>query len=87
MKKLIILTALTTALFADCNISGTTAFKEANKALEYQKNQMMPEACFSNKVALSLAIDAKLSCKDLEMIQIITKLENHTLSFNKRYCK
>lgn len=33
MKKLILIVALTSALFADCNISGTTAFKEAKKAL------------------------------------------------------
>lgn len=93
MKKLLIITALTTALFANeytCDAYVQSAALSSKKAREYHYMQMMPESCYENRKALSMALSAKGECG----IFGITKYDNNLnglieqLNINYgRFCK
>lgn len=87
MKKLIIITALTTALFADCISSSELAQKEVKKTIEYINNGLIYEACFSSKMAVIFSIDTKVECDDKELNKEIDKVINNLKIYQGRNCK
>ena len=89
MKKLLILTALTTALFADtCTIYVNLMNKESQKGIQYANNGLIDMACFQVDSAIIFAINAKVECENnQEIVKSIDKLINSMKGFKKVKCK
>lgn len=89
MKKLILLTALTTALFADyCTSYVNLMNKESEKGIEYFKSGLYDMACFQVDTAMVYAINAKVECSNNnEIVKSIDSLINSMKGFKKVQCK
>lgn len=89
MKKLVLITALTTALFADyCTSYVNLMNKESEKGIQYFKSGLYDMACFQVNTAMVYAINAKVECSNNdEIIKSIDKLIDSIKGFKERQCK
>ena len=89
MKKLILLTALTTALFADnCVNYMNLSSKESQKVIEYFNNGMYDMACYQIDTVMIYAVNAKVECSYYEnSVKSIDKLIESIKGFKKEKCK
>lgn len=89
MKKLILLAALTTALFADyCDSYISLMNKESEKGIQYFKSGLYDMACFQVDTAMVYAINAKVECENKkETVKSIDGLINSMKQFKKVQCK
>lgn len=89
MKKLILLTALTTALFADyCDSYVSLMNKESEKGIQYFKSGLYDMSCFQVNTAMVYAINAKVECENKkETVKSIDGLINSMKQFKKVQCK
>lgn len=89
MKKLLILTALTTALFADyCDSYVSLMNKESEKGIQYFKSGLYDMACFQIDTVMIYAVNAKVECSYYEnSVKSIDKLIESIKGFKKEKCK
>ena len=89
MKKLILLAALTTALFADyCDSAVDLMNKESKKGIQYFKSGLYDMACFQVNTAIVYAINAKVECDNKkETVNSIDELIDSMKHFKKVQCK
>ena len=89
MKKLLIITALTTALFADyCDRYVNLMNKESQKGIQYFKSGLYDMACFQVNTAMVYAINAKVECENKkETVKSIDGLIDSMKHFKKVRCK
>lgn len=89
MKKLILITALATALFADyCTTYVNLMNKESQKGIQYANNGLVDMACFQTDTAIIFAINAKVECSNnKEIVKSIDNLINSMKGFKKVKCK
>ncbi len=89
MKKLLIITALTTALFADyCDSAVNLMNKESKKGIQYFKSGLYDMACFQVNTAMVYAINAKVECDNKkETVKAIDELIDSMKHFKKVQCK
>ena len=89
MKKIILLTALTTALFADyCDSYVNLMNKESEKGIQYFKSGLYDMACFQVDTAMVYAINAKVECENKkETVKSIDGLIDSMKKFKKVQCK
>lgn len=93
MKKLILLVALGIALNANeysCEAYVQSAALGSKKAREYHYMNMMPESCYENRKALSMALSAKGDCNVFGITQYNNSLNGliEQLNINYgRFCK
>ena len=89
MKKLILLTAVTTALLADyCDSCVSLMNKESEKGIQYFKSGLYDMACFQVDTAMVYAINAKVECENKkETVKAIDGLIDSMKQFKKAQCK
>lgn len=88
-RKVVLLTALTTALFADyCDSYVNLMNKESEKGIQYFKSGLYDMACFQTDTAIIFAINAKVECSNnKEIVKSIDNLINSMKGFKKVKCK
>ena len=89
MKKLILITALATSLFADvCDSYVNLMNKESEKGIQYFKSGLYDMACFQVDTAMIYAINAKVECENKkETVKSIDGLIDSMKKFKKVQCK